>query len=184
MKTHKDIQGWYDWHKLTQRLVMHSMPQGGTYIEVGVWKGKSLVAFGEECMRFGKNAKLYGVDLFGGKQDDYLMDRIVEEEGGSFFGATQKNLLDCNIVATLIRGDSVKSARQFDDESADIILIDALHTYEAVKRDTLAWMPKLKKNGYMLWHDCDREEVRRAVRESWGNNFRIEKPRTGYARKV
>jgi cephalosporin hydroxylase len=184
MKTHKDIEGWYDWQKLTERMVMNQMPQHGTYIEVGVWKGKSLIAFGEQCRRFGKNAKLFGVDLFGGKQDDHLMDRIVAQDGGSFFGICQKNLLDCNIIATLIREDSVRAAQQFEDESADIILIDALHTYEAVKRDTLAWKPKLKRNGWMLWHDCDREEVRKAVREAWGPNFQIEKPRTGYARKV
>jgi len=184
MKTYQDIEGWYDWHKLTERLVMNAFPQGGTYIEVGVWKGKSLIAFGMECTRFGKKAKLIGVDLFGGKQDDHFMDKIVQADGGSFFGVTQKNLLDCNVVAQLIRGDSVRTAVQFEDESADIIVIDALHTYEAVKKDTLAWMPKLKRGGTMLWHDCDRECVRKAVRDSWGNNFKIEKPRTGHARKV
>lgn len=179
-----DIQGWYDWHKLVERLVMSHMPQGGTYVEVGVWMGKSLIAFGAECKRFGKNVNLVGVDLFGGKQDDQHMDRIVEDKGGSFFGVTQKNLLDCNIVAKLIRSDSVKAAELFEDESVDIILIDALHKYEAVRKDTLAWMPKLKRGGWMLWHDCDRPEVQKAVRDSWGNNFKIEKPRTGYARKV
>jgi cephalosporin hydroxylase len=184
MKTYKDIQGWYDWHKLTQRLVLSSIQQGSVYIEVGVWKGKSLIAFGEECKRFGKRVKIYGIDLFGGKQDDNLMDKIVEADGGSFFGQTQKNLLDCQIEAKLIRGDSVKTAEQFENNTADIIVIDALHTYEAVKKDTLAWMPKLKSGGHMLWHDCDRDEVRRAVRDSWGPNFKIEKPRTGYGRKV
>jgi cephalosporin hydroxylase len=184
MKTYKDIQGWYDWHKLTQRLVMMDIQQGAVYIEVGVWHGKSLIAFGEECKRFGRKVSLYGIDLFGGKQDDHLMDKIVEEAGGSFFGITQKNLLDCGVSATLIREDSVKASFQFEDESADIIVIDALHDYEAVKNDTIAWMPKLKPGGWMLWHDADREEVRQAILDTWGSSFKREKPRTAYARKV
>ena len=184
MITHENVQGWYDWQKLAQRLITAQFPTQGVYIEVGVWLGKSLIDFGQLCKRFGKQPILYGVDLFGGKQDDQHMDRIVEAQGGSFFGKTQKNLLDAQVVASLIRGDSVEAASQFKDGYADIILIDALHTYDAVKRDTLAWMPKLKKGGFMLWHDSDREEVKRAIRESWGEDFKVEGPRTGYARKV
>ena len=183
MKTYKDIQGWYDWHPLAERIVRNFFPNRGTYVEVGVWKGKSLVAFAALCQRYGKNPTIHGIDLFGGVQDDSSMDRMVASSGGSFFGETQKNLIDANVFAELIRGDSVQSAGRFEDGSIDCILIDALHTYKAVRDDTAAWKPKLKKGGMMLWHDCDREEVRRAVRESWGPHFKIEQPRTGHAVK-
>jgi hypothetical protein len=40
-------------------------------------------------------------------------------------------------------------------ELVDIVYIDALHTYDAVKVDTLMWYSKVKPGGYLCGHDYD-----------------------------
>ena len=183
MKTYTDIPGWYDWHNTMKRLVMKFFPVNGIYLEVGVWKGKSLVAFAHEANRLGRKPVLIGIDTFGGKQDDAMMDNLVTNSGGDFLPETRQNLREANVDAELIRNDSQRQAPLIDDESIDFILIDALHSYEAVKADTQAYWPKLKKGGVMLWHDVDRPEVAKAVTDAIGHDWHREKPRIGYARK-
>jgi predicted O-methyltransferase YrrM len=52
----------------------------------------------------------------------------------------------------------------FQDESFDLVFIDADHTYEGVAQDIKDWMPKLKKGGYLFGHDIDWLSVQYGVR--------------------
>lgn len=52
-----------------------------------------------------------------------------------------------------IKGKTLDVVNQFKDESFDIILIDADHSYEGVYKDINAYLPKLKKDGYLIFHD-------------------------------
>jgi predicted O-methyltransferase YrrM len=56
-------------------------------------------------------------------------------------------------------------ARQID-ELFDFVLIDANHTYEAVRRDVAAVLPYLADQAYLLFHDANYPDVRRAIDES------------------
>jgi len=51
------------------------------------------------------------------------------------------------------REDSAKAAGLFEDETVDLLLIDADHSYEAVKKDIKAWWNKIKVGGLVLFHD-------------------------------
>lgn len=57
--------------------------------------------------------------------------------------------------AKIIRKDSMVAANDFADASLDFVFLDADHTYEAVKLDIAAWMPKIKNGGYLCGHDYD-----------------------------
>lgn len=43
--------------------------------------------------------------------------------------------------------------KTLQDESIDMVYIDAIHTYEAVIQDIKMWYPKVKLDGYLLGHD-------------------------------
>lgn len=59
----------------------------------------------------------------------------------------------------------------FNDCELDFIFVDAGHEYEDVKADIQAWYPKIKKGGYMIGHDINQTQVRRAVREQFEDRW-------------
>ena len=76
-----------------------------------------------------------------------------------------------NEKVKIIREDSMKAANQFTDGSLDFVYIDAAHDYDSVKKDVLAWMPKVKKGGIIAGHDYDyfnTPTVRQAIDEVFG----------------
>jgi hypothetical protein len=55
--------------------------------------------------------------------------------------------------AFIHRDYSENIAKEVEDESIDIVFIDADHTYEGVHSDILSWMPKVRKGGIICGHD-------------------------------
>ena len=71
----------------------------------------------------------------------------------------------------IFRMESVQAAEQFKNGFFDMIFIDADHSYEAVRSDIFAWMPKIKKGGIISGHDYNkayRTTVGKAVKEIFG----------------
>ena len=55
---------------------------------------------------------------------------------------------------TIVRKFSSQAAADFDGE-LDLLYIDGNHSYEFVKEDMLAWMPKVRSGGILSGHDYD-----------------------------
>lgn len=74
---------------------------------------------------------------------------------------------------TVLKMLSTEGAKEVEDESLDFIFIDATHTYDAVKLDLAAWLPKLKPTGFVCGHDyCDHYSgVKAAVDEIVGMTY-------------
>jgi len=67
---------------------------------------------------------------------------------------------------TFVQGWSDAVAKQFDDESLDLVFLDADHSEEWVLRDLEAWLPKLRLGGVICGHDYGSRHhpgVKRAV---------------------
>lgn len=52
-----------------------------------------------------------------------------------------------------VKGWSDECAKQFDDESFELVFIDADHSEEWVLRDIAAWLPKVRPDGILAGHD-------------------------------
>ncbi len=65
----------------------------------------------------------------------------------------------------IIEGLSWEGAEKVKNESLDFVFIDASHDYESVKKDILAWMPKIRPGGMLSGHDVHWEGVQEALNE-------------------
>ena len=74
-----------------------------------------------------------------------------------------------------MKSTSLEAAKEFDDESLDLVYIDSDSTYESVKSDIEAWLPKVRKGGIISGHDYRKswEGVIEAVDEKAGKPDRV-----------
>lgn len=52
-----------------------------------------------------------------------------------------------------LRTTSVEAARNFPPRSLDLVYIDADHSYDAVRADIDAWLPRVRDGGFLTGHD-------------------------------
>lgn len=122
------------------------LSSGEAYVEVGTDRGKSLSI---AKMVAPEGVHVWGVDIQENPQ----------VPGTGF-----------------LHGDSVAMAKLWDQKlPIGVLFIDGDHSYEGCKRDIDAWFPLVKKNGVMLFHDCDETSpgVIQAVAE-FVNNYQGE----------
>jgi glycosyltransferase involved in cell wall biosynthesis len=150
-----DIHGWFDFRDVYD-YVAKTLPDGGKFVEVGAWKGKSAVYLADRLDDIKKTIEFSVVDTFKG-DDETGRINVLDE--------FKNNRADRKI--TIIEGDSSDSSSLFEDGSLDGVFIDAAHDYDNAKRDIAAWIPKIKDGGFIGGHDADSEGVSKAL-ESLG----------------
>jgi len=170
----QEIEGWFQWRSAQEEAV-HWFPEGSCFVEVGTYLGRSLCSLGEVVERSRKTLTLIGIDtcrgsgLEGPRQKDYH-GAAVARGGGTFAGSLHKNVLDCGYGDSiqLIIADSLAASRLFGDASIDWVHLDARHDYASVKADIQAWLPKVKRGGWLSGDDYDKvkwPEVVKAVND-------------------
>jgi len=157
MKTWQDLEGYFDFADLYDKQVEIAR-DGAIFVELGLWNGRSFVYLAEAIKKSGKKIDLHGVDNFQTPPLEQFM----------------LNLLDCGVLnATVTKSDSAEAAKLYKDKSVDFVFIDADHSYQAVKKDIFAWLPKIRKGGFIGGHDIQRTVVYHAVQDALENFQRV-----------
>lgn len=159
-------ENWFEYPKLYSFFVS-SLPDNSSIVEVGCWKGKSTAYLSVEIINSKKDIKLYAVDTWLGSEE-HKNDHFIKTN--TLYDVFMENIKPVMSVVTPIRKPSVEASKQFEDESLDVVFIDACHSYECVSEDIKSWLPKVKKNGYLAGHDYGWTGVEKAVNELLGNN--------------
>lgn len=120
------------------------------FVEVGSWKGKSSAFLAVEIINSNKDIKLYCVDTWKGSPEHKNDNFIIND---TLYDLFLDNIKDLTSVITPVRNNSVDASKIFDNESLDMVFIDACHEYEYVKQDIQIWYPKVKKGGIIAGHD-------------------------------
>ena len=117
------------------------------YVELGSHCGASFFATCQAIKQYKIDCDPTAVDLWLGDEHTGGYDESVYN---SFMWLLSNRYPG---IGKALRKDFNKAAMDFADESIDLLHIDGLHTYDAVKNDYDTWLPKMSKNGVILFHD-------------------------------
>jgi len=121
-------------------------------VELGTHAGASFFAFCQATRASGHEGRCYAVDTWQGDEhaghyDETVHDAVRDHLAEHYAG-----------FASMMRMTFDEAAPYFADGSIDLLHIDGLHTYEAVRHDFETWFPKMSVRGVILFHDtCVRE---------------------------
>jgi len=110
-----------------------------TMVELGSYAGQSTCIFSQYF------EKVIAVDPWE-NHEEYPHDMGLVEEVFDKFAGCQNNI-------EKRKGYSVNEAKSFEDNSIDFVYVDARHEEEYVIEDIEAWLPKIKKHGFIGGHD-------------------------------
>jgi SAM-dependent methyltransferase len=135
--------------------------QPGLLVELGTQYGESYFGFCQAIVETGCACECYAVDTWMGDPHSGAL------ASGVFDEVTQHNSERYAAFSHLLRSTFDDALETFPEESIDLLHIDGLHTYSAVKHDWDAWFPKVAPGGIVLLHDTAAQHADFGVWKLW-----------------
>lgn len=119
------------------------------FVELGTHSGNSYFSFCQAVSEAGLDTKCYAVDTWQGEDHagfygEEIFQQVNEHHQANYAGFSR-----------LLRMKFDEALSFFSDGSIDLLHIDGLHTYDAVKHDFETWLPKLGPGAVILFHDTN-----------------------------
>ena len=149
---HSHIPFAYDLiHKIKPRVI----------VELGVHYGDSYFSFCEAVNDHNLECKCFGIDTWTGEKHAGFYGNEVWSEVEKYNNDNYINF------SSLIKNTFNAALDSFDNDSIDLLHIDGLHTYDAVKEDFHNWFPKVSQSGIILIHDINEKNNDFEVWKFW-----------------
>lgn len=144
------VSAWYGHVPFGHWVVCNTKPR--VLVELGTHCGVSYAAFCESVLRLRLPTACFAVNTWKG-----------DEQAGFYGEEVYESLRHFNSsryapFSELLRTTFDEALSYFADNSIDLLHIDGFHTYEAVKHDFEAWLPKLSERAVVLLHDTNGRE--------------------------
>ena len=131
------------------------------FVELGSHWGHSYFSFCQSVREASLATKCYAVDTWQGDEHSFQYGEEVFHQVNAHNQAHYANF------SRLLRMTFDDAASYFSDDSIDLLHIDGLHTYGAVKHDFETWLPKLAPGAVVLFHDTNVRERDFGVWKLW-----------------
>jgi len=144
----------------TRTDILHYLPKNLIIAELGVFEG----TFSKKIYNICSPSKLYLVDVFEG------VHRSGDKDGINFkvvyldeaYQNLKENFKNKNV--DVVKSNTEKFLTSLENNSLDVVYIDADHSYNSVLQDLTLSRQKVKIGGFLCGHDyVDNSDVQRAV---------------------
>jgi glycosyltransferase involved in cell wall biosynthesis/SAM-dependent methyltransferase len=130
-------------------------------VELGTHYGESYFGFCQSVMETGCGCACYAVDTWRGDPHSLAYGSAVFED------VERHNSERYAAFSHLLRSTFHDALARFSAGSIDLLHIDGLHTYAAVKQDWDSWFPKVAPGGIVLLHDIGARHADFGVWRLW-----------------
>src|SRR5271166_1953628 len=161
------VSAWYGHVPFAHWVVGVAKPR--TLVELGTQNGVSYSAFCEAVARNGFDTRCYAVDTW---QGDDQTGHYGEEVFLDFLRFHDHRY---RAFSELLRCTFDDALAYLPNGSVDLLHIDGLHTYAAVRHDFESWRPRLSESAVVLFHDTNVRERDFGVWRLW-QELRMEFP--------
>ena len=142
-------------------LLLIDLARPQILVELGTHKGDSYLAFCQAISKLQIQCEAYAVDTWQGEEHAGLYDEEI------YTTLTSYHAPRYGAFSTLMRRTFDDAALQLTHKKIDLLHIDGLHTYEAVKHDFETWLPLMSESGIVLFHDTQVRERGFGVYKLW-----------------
>lgn len=153
------VSAWWAHVPFAFWLVTNARPD--LLVELGTQSGISYSAFCEAVLRQQLPTRCFAIDTWEG-----------DEQAGRYGDHVYREFSDFHDVrygafSMALKTTFDAAVDKFEDASIDLLHIDGLHTYAAVKHDFETWFPKLSNSAMVLFHDTNQRQDDFGVGRLW-----------------
>jgi Methyltransferase domain len=130
-------------------------------VELGTHSGFSYFCFCQAVATLRTNSQCFAVDTWKG-------DEHAGFYGDEIYDSVVQHNERYKMFSTLTRSKFEDALDKFPAKSIDLLHIDGRHFYDDVKSDYESWLPKLKDDAVVLFHDTQVRERRFGVWKMFG----------------
>ena len=130
--------GLYEW-------AAQKFPDGSIFVEVGGFHGRSTLSMVEYLIKYKKKIDFFCVDHFKGSIEHQAGNANEDHcvVNNTLYQEYCKNIEPYKEYIQTMKMSSEEALLQFEDNSVDLVYIDASHEYENVTKDLYGWCKKV-----------------------------------------